>query len=216
MKRAVDWSLYLVTDRELAGGRPLPWLVDAAVRGGVTAVQVREKRCTTREFLRLAREVKEVLAGRGVPLLINDRVDVALAAGADGVHLGQSDLPVADARRLLGDDALIGLSVETAEQADEAEASGADYLGVSPVFRTPTKIDTLAEWGLDGLRALRARSKRVLVAIGGINESNAADVIRAGADGLAVVSAICAAPDPREAARRLRAMTEDVRRVPYR
>jgi len=212
MRRPADWSLYLVTDRDLAAGRPLPWLVDEAVRGGVTAVQLREKSCTTREFLRLAREVKDVLAGRGVPLIINDRVDVALAAGADGVHLGQSDLPVADARRLLGGGALIGLSVETPEQVGEAEASGADYLGVSPIFRTPTKADTLAEWGIEGLRTLRARSKGVLIAIGGINESNAADVIRAGADGIAVVSAICAAPDPREAARRLRAAIECGRR----
>jgi thiamine-phosphate pyrophosphorylase len=211
MRRVIDWRLYLVTDRALAKGRPIPWIVAEAVRGGVTAVQLREKDCSTREFVNLADELKTLLAGRGVPLIINDRVDVALAAGADGVHLGQSDMPSADARRLLGPNAIIGLSVETPAQADEAESSDADYLGVSPIFGTPTKPELQTAWGLEGLAQLRARSKHTLVAIGGINESNAADVIRAGADGIAVVSAICAAADPREAATRLRDRISEAR-----
>ena len=198
-----DWTLYLVTDRRLAGGRPLPGLVAAAVRGGVTAVQLREKECATREFIGLARALKALLEPLGVPLIVNDRVDIALAAGADGVHLGQSDMDCRDARRVLGPSAVIGLSVENLDQAAAAPPE-ADYLGVSPVFSTPTKTDTAPEWGISGLVALRRATRRPLVAIGGIDCGNAAQVIGGGADGIAVVSAICAAPDPELAARALR------------
>lgn len=204
MRPRRDWSLYLVTDRGLAGARSLRDVVAAAIRGGVTAVQLREKQCGTREFVALARALKAVTAPCGVPLIVNDRVDVALAAGADGVHVGQSDMDCRDVRRLLGPDAIVGLSVETMEQAEQTAASDVDYLGISPIFATPTKTDTAAEWGLDGLAALRRASRQVLVAIGGIHASNAAKVIAAGADGIAVVSAICAAPDPEAAARDLR------------
>jgi len=198
-----DWSLYLVTDRRLAAGRPLPELVAAAVRGGVTAVQLREKECGTREFVELARALKGALAPAGVPLIVNDRVDVALAAGADGVHVGQSDLDCRDARRLLGISAVIGLSVENLEQARAAPLE-ADYLAASPVFSTPTKTDTAPEWGLAGLVDLRRIVRRPLIAIGGIHSGNAAAVIGCGADGIAIVSAICAAADPELAARVLR------------
>jgi thiamine-phosphate pyrophosphorylase len=211
MKRPVDWGLYLVTDRDLAGTRPLDELVWAAVRGGATVVQLREKECTTREFIQLAREIKEFLQSRGVPLIINDRVDVALAAGADGVHVGKSDMDYRDARRLMGDEALVGLSVETPDQAERAEGLDADYLGVSPIFPTPTKTDTTTEWGIAGLARLRKQSRHRLVAIGGINAGNATPVLQAGADGIAVVSAICAAPDPEAAARELRVIVEQNR-----
>jgi thiamine-phosphate pyrophosphorylase len=204
MISSLDFGLMLVTDRRLAGGRPLEDVVEAAVRGGVTAVQLREKDCPTREFLEIARCLLSRLDRAGIPLIINDRVDIALAAGAAGVHLGQDDLPVLEARRLLGPGAIIGLSVETPEQAAAADAWDVSYLGVSPVFATPTKTGAKSPWGLDGLRRLRALSRRTLVAIGGINASNAADVLASGADGLAVVSAVCAAPDPEAAARRLR------------
>jgi thiamine-phosphate pyrophosphorylase len=197
-----DWSLYLVTDRRLAGPRSLPALVAAAVRGGVTAVQLREKECATREFVELARALKLLLAPLRVPLIVNDRVDVALAAGADGVHVGQSDLHCCDVRRLLGPSAIIGLSVENLEQAADAPAD-ADYLAVSPLFSTPTKTDAASEWGLAGLAALRRASRRPLIAIGGIHPGNAASVIASGADGIAVVSAICAASDPELASRAL-------------
>ena len=212
MKRSVDWGLYLVTDRRLAGSRPLEELVCAAVRGGVTAVQLREKECSTREFVELARRLKAFLTPAGIPLVINDRVDVALAAGAEGVHLGQSDMDYRDARALLGPDAIVGLSVETTAQAEEAESLDADYLGVSPIFPTPTKTDTAAAWGIEGLAALRKASRHVLVAIGGINATNAAEVMHAGADGIAVVSAICGARDPEEAARQLRRAVDETRR----
>ena len=204
MSRFADWRLYLVTDRRLAGERPLEEVVLAAVRGGVTAVQLREKEATTREYVTMARRLKALLTPFGVPLIIDDRVDVALAAEADGVHVGQSDMAYEDVRRLVSPHFLVGLSVETMQQAQAAEDLDADYLGVSPVFSTPTKTNTAEAWGIEGLTALRARARNVLVAIGGIDSSNAREVIHAGADGIAVVSAICAAPDPEDAARELK------------
>jgi thiamine-phosphate pyrophosphorylase len=204
VRPARDWSLYLVTDRHFCAPRPLEDVVLAAVRGGVTAVQLREKKCGTREFIWLARGLKARLAPAGIPLIINDRVDVALASGADGVHLGQSDVEYRDARRLLGPDAIIGLSVETAWQAESAASLDVDYLGVGPIFPTPTKADAATPWGLEKLSAVRHLSRHVLIAIGGINRENAGSVIRAGADGIAVVSVICGAEDPEQAARDLR------------
>jgi len=204
MKRQVDFSLYLVTDRKLSQSRMIEEIVSSAVRGGVTAVQIREKDCSTRKFVELARRIQSELKPFKIPLIINDRIDVAMAIGADGVHLGQSDMPYSDARRLIGSDAIIGLSVETMEQANEAENLDVDYLGVSPIFPTSTKTDMTTEWGIEGLRTLRTKSRHTLVAIGGINLSNAAAVIEAGADGLAVVSAICSSPNPEEASRQLR------------
>lgn len=198
-----DFSLCLVTDRSLSLGRPISAVVEAATRGGVSAVQLREKSCPAEKYIELARNIKKLLAPFGILLMINDRVDVALAAGADGVHLGQSDMPAADARKILGSRAVIGLSVETFDQSAAAEPLDVDYLGVSPIFRTPTKTDTGEPWDLDGLRKLRALSRHHLIAIGGIDSSNAERVLAAGADGLAVVSAICAAADPEAAARLL-------------
>ena len=193
-------GLYLVTDRELIGDRDFNAVVLAAVDGGVAYVQLREKDATTRDFVDAARELSPLLTERGVPLIINDRVDVALAAGADGVHLGQRDLDPTTARRLLGPDALLGLSVESMDDVINAEDADVAYLGVSPIFETPTKRDTLGEWGLDGLARVRRRSRHPLVAIGGLNVDNAASAIAAGADAIAVVSAVCAAADPRRAA----------------
>jgi len=201
MRRRPDLSLVLVTDRTLAAGRSLDDVVRAAVRGGVTAVQLREKDCSTRQFLEIGRSVQEACRSLGVPFIVNDRADLALVLKTDGIHLGQDDLPPRDARRLLGPDAVIGLSVETLEQALEAEDEDVDYLGVSPIFATPTKPDTRGEWDLAGLSKLRRLTRRDLVAIGGINPENAGAVIEAGADGIAVVSAICAAADPERAAR---------------
>lgn len=198
------YELYLVTDRGLSQGCPLEEVILQAVQGGVSIVQLREKEASTRFFVEEAQRIKELLAPFKVPLIINDRVDVALAVGADGVHIGQNDMPYPLARRLLGPRAIIGLSVETMAQVLEAEAYDADYLGVSPIFPTPTKTDTIGAWGLEGLAEVRRASRHRLVAIGGLNVSNAADVIRAGADGIAVVSAICAAPDPRRAAEELK------------
>lgn len=199
-----DYSLYLVTDRRLSLGRSTVEVVAAAVSGGVTCVQLREKHCSTREFLEEARRVRELLVGTGVPLIINDRLDVALAVGADGVHLGQNDMHISDARRLVGERLVIGISAESVADAIRAEAEGADYIGVSPVFTTPTKMDTAPPLGLEGLREIRRAVSLPLVAIGSIRHDNAAEVLRAGADGLAVVSAIVSAPCPRTAAAALR------------
>jgi len=203
----MDLSLYLVTDRALCLGRPLVEVVARAVAGGVTVVQLREKNAGTREMLDLGRALLALLAPLGVPLIINDRVDVALALGAQGVHLGQSDMPVAEARRLLGPHMTLGLSIEDMGQLREAEALPAglvDYYGLSPIFATPTKAELCTSWGLEGLAQARAvvaaGSKRPLVAIGGIHAGNAASVLRAGADGLAVVSALCSSPDVEKSA----------------
>ncbi|HEY8907561.1 MAG TPA: thiamine phosphate synthase [Rhodoferax sp.] len=198
--------LYLVTDQQALLGRTLTDVVLAAVQGGVTCVQLREKQASTRDFVALACALNELLRPLGVPLVINDRIDVALASGAQGVHLGQSDLSVEQARRLLPQQVFIGLSVETMEDVARAAGQPVDYLGVSPIYPTPTKTDTAAPWGLDGLRQVRAVTDLPLVAIGGIHLGNAAEVLQAGADGLAVVSALCSADDPASAARALKAL----------
>lgn len=202
-------GLYLVTDRDLCGDRSLTEVVIEAVKGGVNYVQLREKNAATRKFVEEALEIKKMLALYKIPLIINDRIDVALAVEADGVHIGQDDMPYLIARKLMGHNAIIGLSVENMDQVKEAEDFDVDYLGVSPIFETPTKTDTKGSFGLSGLSEVRAVSHHQLVAIGGINETNAADVKKAGADAIAVVSAICAASNPREASQKLRSLIDD-------
>lgn len=196
-------ALMLVTDRPLSGPRSLEEVVQQAIAGGVDCVQLREKHLSTRAFLEQASSLKQLMRPTGVPLIINDRVDVAWAVGADGVHLGQEDMPVSIARKLLGPGAIIGLSVETWEDVENAEGMPINYLGVSPVFSTPTKTDTRGAWGLEGLGRIKSYSRHPLIAIGGLNQSNIADVVRAGADGIAVVSAVCSADDPTGAAQGL-------------
>ena len=209
-----DLSLYLVTDRGLSLGRSTVDIVRAAVAGGVTCVQLREKECSTRQFVAEARAVRELLAGTGIPLIINDRIDVALAVGADGVHLGQTDMHIADARRVVGCSMLIGISAECVEDAVRAQAEGADYIGISPVFSTPTKTDTAPALCLDGVALIRAAVSLPLVGIGGIGPGNAAEVIRAGCDAVAVVSAIVSALNPREAAAKLKAIIRAAKEQP--
>lgn len=197
-------ELYLVTDRGLSLGRPLLDVVQAAVAGGVSCVQLREKDLPTRDFVALARTLVAWLRPRGVPLIINDRLDIALIAQADGLHVGQSDLDVLDARRHLPPGAILGLSVERLDHVRAVDRAAVDYLGVSPVFATATKTDTARPFGLDGLRAARAATKLPLVAIGGISQANASGVRAAGADGIAVVSALMSAHDVTAEARALR------------
>lgn len=203
---------YLVTDRDACLGRPLEEVVLRAVKGGVSIVQLREKEAPTRVFVEAAQRMKALLAPLDVPLIINDRVDVALAVGADGVHVGQDDMPYPLARQMLGAGAIIGLSVDSWEQVEEVEAYDVDYLGVGAIFATPTKPDAQARWGVSGIAEVRRRSRHCLVAIGGLDASNAADVVRAGADGIAVVSAICSAPDPFQAARTLTEIVQNALR----
>ncbi len=202
-KPLVDYTLYLVTDRALAGGRPLEEVVERSLMGGVTVVQLREKDSSAREFLRMALRLKEILSRRKVPLIINDRLDIALASGAQGVHVGQDDLECSVVREIVGDRFIIGVSVSTVAEALQAEAQGADYLGVSPIFETPTKPDTPPATGLEGLGRIRSAVRLPLVAIGGIRAHNAAQVIQNGADGIAVVSALMSAADPEKAAQEL-------------
>jgi len=196
-------GVYLVTDRGLCRNRSLQDIVLQAVQGGAAYVQLREKDLSTRGFVEEAIRIKKLLAPYHVPLIINDRIDVALASGADGIHIGQEDMPYATARMLMGEKAIIGLSVETWEDVETAEKLAVDYIGVSPVFATPTKTDTKEPWGLEGLKKIKAFSHHPLVAIGGINEMNARAVVSAGADCLAVVSAICAADNPEAATRKI-------------
>lgn len=207
----VNYSLYLVTDSALAMGRALPEVVRAAVDGGVTCVQVREKDLSSRAYIEQLLAVRPLLRERGIPLFVNDRVDVALAVEANGIHLGQTDLPLAMAKSIAAGRLLIGVSCESAQDAADAERGGADYVSVSPVFATPTKTDTAPALGLDGVRAVRRAVRVPVVAIGGINATNAADVICAGADGICVVSAVVSAPDPRAAAARLLEIVERAR-----
>ncbi len=195
--------MYLVTDSELAGDRPLEWIVSEAAVGGVTIVQLREKQMATGEFIALARRLKLALAPYSIPLIINDRVDVALAADADGVHIGQSDMSYEDARAILGYDKIIGLSVESLEETRAANALDVDYIGISPLHATPTKCDTAAPFGVEGCRAAALLSCHPSVAIGGINLSNVAETMSCSVDGVAVVSAIICAEDPRRAAAEL-------------
>ena len=196
-------GLYFVTDRGLCGKKPLEEVVMEAVKGGVAYVQLREKDVSTRFFVEEAIRIKKMLEQYRVPLIINDRVDVALACGAEGVHIGQEDMPYEIVRKLMGQKAIIGLSVETWEDVKASQKMDVNYIGVSPVFSTPTKTDTKGAWGLEGLAKIKAFSRHPLVAIGGINESNVREVVKAGADCIAVVSAICAARDPERAARNI-------------
>ena len=206
-------GLYLVTDRDLCGGRSLEEVVLRSIRGGARYVQIREKDQSTRDFIEEAVRIKRILEPFHVPLIINDRVDVALAVKSDGVHVGQDDMPYTMARSIMGPGAIIGLSVETWKDVEEAEELDCDYIGVSPVFETPTKIDTKGAWGLDGLVRIKAFSRHPLVAIGGLNAANTADVVKAGADCIAVVSAVCAAPDPEAASRELSEIIADARKA---
>jgi thiamine-phosphate pyrophosphorylase len=205
-----DLRLYLVTDRELTLGRPLEQIVEEAVKGGVTMVQLREKECSSREFYEIALNLKQLLKPYHIPLIINDRLDIALAADADGLHIGQSDLPWQVARSVLGKNKILGLSVENNKQVQEANLADVDYIGISPAFSTLTKTNTQAPFGLEGIRKAATITRHRTVAIGGINITNAQAVIEAGANGIAVVSAIVSAENPMQAAQQLKIQCEDL------
>lgn len=198
-----DLTLYLVTDRSLSLDRPLDDVVEEAVKGGVTMVQLREKTCSSKEFYDQALRLKKCLKPYNVPLIINDRLDIALACDAEGLHIGQNDIPYHIARKILGKNKIIGLSVENIQDAIEANKLDIDYIGISPVFGTLTKTDTAQALGLSGVHDITQISKHPSVGIGGINKSNTQDIIRAGADGVSVVSAIMSADNPRLAASEL-------------
>jgi thiamine-phosphate pyrophosphorylase len=213
MVMRIDLRLYALVDPERAVGRDLAVLARLVAQGGATLVQLRDKRGDTRAMVARARAIKAALAPLNVPLLINDRIDVALAAGAAGAHVGQDDMAVEDARRLLGPDVLLGLSVKTVEQAEAAPINLLDYVGIGGVFATSSKDNPSPPIGPDGLARIVAVFRRraptfPLCAIAGIDRSNAGEAIAAGADGVAVISALSLKDDPRAAARDLRDVVE--------
>jgi thiamine-phosphate pyrophosphorylase len=201
MKPKIDLSVYLITDPDLCAARGLVETALAAVRGGATIVQLRDKAAPRDRLISEGLRLKQALAGSGVLLIVNDDVQAAAAIGADGVHVGQSDAAAEAARAVLGEDAVIGLSIQTQAHAAVVDPAVVDYVGVGPVFATPTKPDHARPLGFDGLTAVCRAAAMPAVAIGGLEARHAAAVFAAGADGLAVVSAICAAPDPEAAAR---------------
>ncbi len=214
MRRFFDLRLNVLVDPAHCRDRELAEITEAALKGGATLIQVRDKSTNTRRQIENAGAVVEVAKPFGVPVIIDDRVDVCLAAGADGVHLGREDMTVHDARRLLGHDAIIGGTVHFPHEADEIDPEFADYVGIGPVFASPSKTKNDAPIGIEGLAKLyrywKARAPdRPACAISGIGAANAADVVASGVDGIAVISAVCAADDVEAAARRLRLILDE-------
>lgn len=208
MSRPFDLSLYVITDGRLARGRDQVEIVEAAIRGGATMVQLRDKEMPARDRHALGLRLRELTRRSGVTLIVDDRVDLALAIAADGVHLGQDDLPPRVARRLLGPDAIVGVSAGNARELDLVDREGADYVGTGPFAATGSKWDAGAAIGAAGVVAVRRLTKLPMVAIGGISAANAAEALEAGADGLCVISAVVGAPDPEAAARELRRIVD--------
>ena len=206
-KSKIDYTLYLVTDRNLMSCDTIEQSVEQAIAGGASIVQLREKDCSSREFYELALRVKKITQPKGVPLIINDRIDICLAADADGVHLGQSDIPCRTAREILGNDKIIGVSAALPEEAVQAQNDGADYLGVGAVFTTSTKSDTRAV-SPDIIKKIRSAVTIPFVVIGGINSDNIKQLYGLGINGAAVVSAIVAQNDITAAAREMRKAAE--------
>ena len=204
MRTAFPYKLYLVISEEACLGKNMLWVAEQAVTGGVDMIQIREKNATVKDFKVKTLKLKNMLDGYGVPLIVNDNLEVAMECGTAGIHVGNSDLPPVQIKTLWKSCGILGYSIEYEEQLLNPDAQIADYLGISPVFSTMTKTDTVTEWGLPGIEKLRSMTKRPLVAIGNINIGNALAVINAGADCLAVVSAICAAENPAKAAELLR------------
>ena len=212
MRPPLKLGLYLVTDEGLSRGRATVAIVAAAIRGGADAIQLRAKELPLREQAAIGRALRELTREAGVLFIVNDRADLALALDADGVHVGQDDLPADLARLVVGPDRIVGVSTATVEEARIARAMGADYLGVGAIFGTATKSDAGAAIGTDAIGAITAAVGLPIVGIGGINARNAGEVIAAGADGVAVVSAIIAADDPEAAARTVKAAVGGARR----
>ncbi|MFY9358386.1 MAG: thiamine phosphate synthase [Bacillota bacterium] len=209
MKPSVDYTLYLVTDRDLMSTPTLEEAVEQAIRGGVTLVQLREKHASSLEFYQTARRVKKITDSYNVPLIINDRVDVALAVDADGVHVGQSDLPAARVREILGPDKILGVSASSLKEALKAVEDGADYLGVGAMFATGTKTDADITT-IEELKRIRQAVSVPIVVIGGINKQTLPLFAGTGIDGIAVVSAIIAAADVEKAARELKELFKQI------
>lgn len=201
-KSKVNYALYLVTDRNILGDKDLCESIEQAIQGGVGLVQLREKNAKTKEFYRIALKVKEVTDKYSIPLIINDRLDIALAIDADGLHIGADDIPVKIARNLVGPDKILGVSTSNIDEAIEAQSQGADYLGVGAIFSTKTKKDAESV-SLDELKLIKSSVQIPVVGIGGINELNAKEVMSTGVDGISVISAILGKKDVYSAAKDL-------------
>jgi thiamine-phosphate pyrophosphorylase len=208
---SLDLSVYVLTDRHLVGKRPVADVVRAAVRGGATLVQLRDKHASDSEMLALGRAIHQVTHAAGIPLIVNDRPEVVLALKAEGLHIGKNDIDPGEARRLIGPQRLLGCSPQTVEEAQQAEELGADYLGIGDVYGTSSKPDADPPIGLEKLATMVQSVSIPVVAIGGITAENAAATIQAGAVGVAVISAVMAAEDPEEATRHLRTIVDDAR-----
>lgn len=203
-----DLSLYLIADIEAALAHPFLKVVEEAILGGVTVVQLRVKNKTKAEFLRAARAMRSLTRSYGVPFIINDDLEVTLTVDADGVHLGQSDMKITEARKILGSSTIIGVSTHNVEEALAAEKAGADYAGVGTVFPTTSKSDIHGIIGISGITAVRNSVKLPLVGIGGIGLSNVASVVEAGMDGVAVISAIMSSIDPKKTAQEFKSVID--------
>jgi thiamine-phosphate pyrophosphorylase len=208
----MNFDLYVITDEGLAGGRSHAGIAQQAVLGGADIIQLRDKSLSCRELAVVGREIAGITRKAGAVFLVNDRVDVAVACGADGVHLGQDDMRVSTARQLGPPGFIIGVSVGTVKEAVAAEREGADYVALSPVFSTASKENAGPGYGLDRLREIRRAVSLPIVAIGGINLQNVQDVIAAGADGIAVISSVVASPDITGAARELKGLVRESKR----
>lgn len=205
MKRRLRLNLYVITDASLSKGRGHEEVARRAARSGADILQLRDKEMTTAQMVATAVRMRQIARDGGIPFIVNDRVDVALAAEADGVHVGQEDMPCALARRLLGPGRIVGVSVSSPSEAVRAEHDGADYVAVGPIYATASKADAGEPTGVGLIREIRQAVDIPIVAIGGINASNVEEVIRAGADGVAVISAVVAADDVAAATRNLAA-----------
>jgi len=208
----MNYDLYVITDQRISSGKSHLEVAEAALAGGATVIQFRDKEMKDSEAIEVCRKIYEITRKKRIPFMVNDRVEVAKIVQADGVHLGQEDQSLDVARKILSKEQIIGISVETVEQAIKAEEEGADYLGVGPIFPTATKLDAGRELGVARLKEIKKAVNIPIVAIGGINEDNLEEVLKAGADGIAVISAVVSAPDITQACRNLKNKIEYIKK----
>ena len=208
----MNYDLYIITDQRISHGKSHLEVAEAVLEGGATVLQFRDKEIGDSEAIEVCQKIHKLTRGKGIPFIVNDRVEVAKAVDADGVHLGQEDMSFSSARKILGKEKIIGISVETIEQALKAVEGGADYLGIGPIYPTATKPDAGKALGIARLKEIRESVNIPIVAIGGINENNLEEVLKAGADGVAVISAVVSAPDITEACRKLKNKIEYIKK----
>jgi thiamine-phosphate diphosphorylase len=209
--RIPDWKLYIITDKELSKGRSHLKIAEAAIKGGADVIQLRDKTASSRKLFEIAIQIRKITQRAGVQFIVNDRLDIALAVNADGLHVGQDDLPTTVARKLLGPDKILGASAKSIEEAIRAEKNGADYLGLGPIFEARrTKADAGIPLGLQLIKDIHERCSLPIVAIGGINQTNISSVIEAGAQCAAVISAVVSAPEITNATQSLKDQIERV------